>query len=339
MLPYFEKTSMDIQFYKKFLKSRLPAKIFDVHVHINLKQHVENVPEEKINSDWALQCGIMLPWEDAYNNAKELFPDAEYTIAGFPWPINEADIEGNNGYLAGLKAKGKLHPFMGVRPEWDCEDIEKTLMEGGFAGFKPYPDMVAGIKGADISIYEFLPQEQLRILNRHKKTLILHLPRKGRLADDKNVRELMEIRQEYPDIVIIIAHFGRSFCPIYLKEGIEKLKGAEGFYFDTAAVINPEVYDYAFNHISSDKILYGTDAPIFYWHGKRKWTEREYHNLCRESYKWNKLHELPEVENKYTFFLYEQMRSILDSLDKNGMGEADKEKIFYKNTIEALKIK
>jgi hypothetical protein len=28
--------------------------------------------------------------------------------------------------------------------------------------------------------------------------------------------------KRYPDVTVIIAHFGRSFCPYYLKEGLIK---------------------------------------------------------------------------------------------------------------------
>lgn len=165
---------------------------------------------------------------------------------------------------------------------------------------------------------------------------MLHLPRKERLADPDNARELMEIRQKFPDISIIIAHFGRAFCPYYLKKGLELMDGAEGFYFDTTAVINPAVYRLAFEKIPVDKILYGSDMPILFWHGKRKWTEREYINLCRENFSWNKHIESPEEEEKYTFFLYEQMKSILDTADEIGFTGREKAKIFYDNLFNLV---
>ena len=146
--------------------------------------------------------------------------DVEYKIAGFPWPIREAAMVQNNAYMATLHRQNKLTPFMVVRPERPAEEIEQTLIEGEFVGFKPYPDMVSGVKGAEMSIFNFLPHEQWQILNRHKKTVMLHLPRRGRLADDNNVHELLTARNKYPDVNIILAHFGRAFCPVYLREGL-----------------------------------------------------------------------------------------------------------------------
>ena len=106
---------------------------------------------------------------------------------------------------------------------------------------------------------------------------MLHIPRAGRLADDENVRELRDFRQRFPRVKIIIAHFGRSFCPVYLSDGLRKLGDASGFFFDTSGVINPRVYDIAFSCINPSTILYGTDMPIFFWHGKREWTRNLVH--------------------------------------------------------------
>ena len=336
MNPYFERTAHDEAFYQEHLRPRLPSSIFDVHVHINLPEHVTEVTEPRLLSDWALEAGHLLPCDDAYACAKELYPGIAYTMAGFPWPIREADLIQNNAYLAELQHQGRLTPFMAVRPEWPVAEIERTLVEGGFVGFKPYPDMVSGVKGAEMSIFEFFPHEQWQILDRHKKAVMLHIPRQGRLADDDNVRELLAVRDRYPDVCIIIAHFGRSFCPVYLQGGLEKLGGSQGYYFDTTAVINPDVYDVAFSEIDANRILYGSDMPIFFWHGRREWTEHAYHNLCREPFSWNTAHRSTEEEAGYTFFLYEQMRAILDAMDRHGFTDRERDGIFGQNARRAL---
>ncbi len=337
MRPYFEKTRQDSEFYREHLQGRMPERIFDVHVHINLPEHISTVPPERWLSDWALESGHLLPCEDAYSCVRELYPETDYRIAGFPWPIREADLKANNSYLAEMRRQGRLRPFMCVRPEWPADEVERTLLEGSFSGFKPYADMVSGVKGADISIFDFMPHEHWRLLDRHKKAVMLHLPRKGRFADNDNIRELKEIRDKYAEVKIIIAHFGRSFCPVFLEEGLDKLGGADGFYFDTAAVMNPAVYDVAFDRIPAEKILYGSDMPILFWHGRREWTEREYRNLCREDFSWNRLsHRSPEEEDKYTLFLYEQMRSILHAMDRRGLVEKDKDGIFFYNAERLL---
>jgi predicted TIM-barrel fold metal-dependent hydrolase len=335
--PYFERTTLDRDFYDEWIRSRLPQRIFDVHVHINLPEHVAGVTEERKRSDWAIECGYILPCEDAYMAARELFPGVEYRIAGFPWPIREATLKANNRYLAEKRAQSLLTPFMAVRPEWDPEGVEEELVSADFVGFKPYPDMVSGTKGAEIGIFDFLPREQWRILDRHRRAVLLHLPRRERIASPENIRELLEARQAYPEVTIIIAHFGRSFCPYYLRRALDELGGdAGGFVFDTAAVINPEAYDLVFTRLSPEQVLFGTDLPILFWHGRRTWTEREYQNLCREDYSWNRQHEPPEIEATYTLFLYEELRAILDGAERHGLSTAQIRGIFHDNTARIL---
>jgi len=338
VISYFEHTHEDKAFYESKIKQRIPSRIFDIHVHINLPEHVENVTQERLHSDWALECGHILTTDEAYSYAGTLFPHTTYTISGFPWPIREADLMANNEYLAEMAKAGKLSPFMCVIPDWDSDTVEKTLVEGRFFGFKPYPDMVSGVKGADIGIFDFLPHSQLEILNRHKKAVMLHLPRKERLADDKNVKELLEMRDRYPDITIIIAHFGRSFCPVYLETGLNKLGNTQGFYFDTSAVINPDVYTIALDNIPPENILFGSDMPITLWHGTREWTKTEYTNICRENFSWKTRHLPADIESKYVIFLYEEVRSILDALERHYPGGKETELIFFQNAERILEL-
>ena len=333
--PALKRTETDEAFYDRFLRGRMPKRIFDFHVHVNLPEHIPSISEERLHSDWAFECGLILPCETAYRYAKQLFPDTLYRLAGFPWPIQEADLEAGNRYLLEKKAEGLATPFMAVRPDFTERYIEEQLP--AFCGFKPYPDLVSTVKGAEISIFSFMPHWQLKILNRHRGTAVIHLPRKGRIADPDNVRELLEMRQSYPDIQIVIAHFGRSFNLVYLKEALEQMgDSAADFYYDTAAVLNPEVYELAFSKLPLQRILYGSDAPIMLWHGKRTWTDRTYTNLTSEPYSWNRHLEGAEAESGYTFFLYEQMKVILDTLEHMGLGDGVKEDLFYGITLRLI---
>ena len=215
--------------------------------------------------------------------------------------------------------------------------VDETLVH--FYGLKPYPGFIAAYKGAENTIYDFLPHSHLAVLNRQKKAVILHLPRRDRFADRANIRELLEIRQKYPDITIILAHLGRSFCPYYLREGMDIMgDDINGFYFDTSAVINPDVYRLAFEKLDRTRMMFGTDAPILYWHGKRSWTERVYQNLCRENYCWNRHIEGAEREGKYVFVMYEQMNNILNVMDEFVFTDDEKHAFFAGNAKKVMGI-
>lgn len=265
---WFHKTELDIEFYNEYLEERLPEKITDVHVHMNLEEHVKGVSKDRISMDWALECGLQMEYEAAQHYYQTMFPGKQILLTAFPFPLAEVDIPANNVYLSGLAKTGKIDALMSVRPEWTAQYCEEILVNNPFLGFKPYPYLASAIKGADISIYDFMPESQLSVLDRHKKALMLHLPRKGRLPAPDNIRELREIRQKFPDIHIILAHFGRSFTTEIFNQGITALgEDLKGFYFDTAAVVNPGVHQMAMERLDSRQILFGTDFPIMTWHG------------------------------------------------------------------------
>jgi uncharacterized protein len=336
-VPLYGRTPRDNEFFEERLRPRLPGFLFDVHVHINLPEHVRSVPPERVLSDWALQCGSVLTCEDAYRIAEDMFPGITYAIAGFPWPIREADLEANNRYLAQMGRIGWLSPFMVVKPEWDTEAVERELLEGKFVGFKPYPDMVSGKKGADISILDFIPHSQWALLEKHGKSVVLHLPRAERLASRENVTELLEIRQRYPRVGIIIAHLGRSFCPDFLRGGLAALGSHAGeFAFDLSGVMHAECLRMAFESIPLGHILYGSDLPIFHWHGETVCTEKGYTHLTRESYPWVKEHQSAESESRYVLFLYRQVAAILDALEQRGATEIEKKGVFAENARRML---
>ena len=307
--------------------------ILDAHTHINLPEHICDISPERIQNDWALQTGLHMTADDAAYYYGTLFPDQQISIVSFPFPVKEAHIEENNDYVAQCARLKKIaYGLMCVKPGYSCEYIEAQVREKGFAGLKPYPDMVSGEKGAQIGIFEFLPHAQLALAERMHLPVVLHLPRAGRMPDADNLRELREIRQAYPDLVLVIAHLGRCFTPYHLRLALDRLgTDAEGFLFDTAAVLNPEVLKIALERLSTRQILFGTDEPIFLWHGYREWTETSYHNVARENFLWNTHHKDAQTEAGYTLAVYRQLDNLLNALDDAGAGEAARDAIFRGN--------
>lgn len=336
--PYFHKTERDVQFYEDYLSYRLPPVILDAHQHISRAEDTERMPQELIDSDWALQCAGPMPVEDIEYYASVLFPDRKFEINALTSVWRGADLKACNRYLGELIRAGRIrYAMMTLDPQWSDEECERVLLEGRFSGFKPYPDLVSGQKGAEIGMFDFIPPSKLAILNKYKKAMTLHIPRAGRLADDNNVAEIKQIRDRYPDLKIIIAHFGRSYAVDIFREGAKKLGPyMKELYFDTAAVLNPAVHALAFEAMDPKKILWGTDLPVFLWHGRRRWTKDKYFNLSREEFKWTPHEEPPEREDRYTFFLYEQMKNMLDIIEAVGGGREMIGDIFHDSAVRLL---
>jgi uncharacterized protein len=213
------------------------------------------------------------------------------------------------------------------------------LLEGGFCGFKPYPYLASDIKDDEISLFDCVTKPQLKVLDRHKKALLLHLPRRGRLADPDNIREILAILDAFPGITVVLAHFGRCFSLSQFEKGMELLGSAKDrVFFDTAAVADAAVYRAAFDTLDWKKIVYGSDMPIFLWHGRIDWTDAGTQIYCREDFAWNLHAEGPEEEAKYTLYMYGQIAHTVEAMRDAGANLGDFENVFYRNAVTAYKM-
>lgn len=340
MIPaYVERTPVDVAFYDQFLKDRLPDRLFDVHQHILKSEFLKDIDPNVRKVDWAAQCYDEMTLEDSDAFAELLFPGVPFDRNALTAVSKGADIPGANRYLSGLVKEGRLrYAMFTLDPHWSDYEVERLLDEDGFVGIKPYPDLATGQKASEISIFECMPHSKLKILNSRKKAMTLHIPRAGRLADINNVNEIKRIHDEYPDIKLIVAHLGRCYSTETFETAIN-LMGRDymgDLTFDMAAVLNPAVLDMALEVIDHKRFMWGTDLPIFMWHGRRHWTPTQYFNLAREDFPWNKHSEGPEAEAGYTFFLYEQVKNLLDAVERTGEGEELKANVFYKNAERIL---
>ncbi|MBQ8732646.1 MAG: amidohydrolase family protein [Oscillospiraceae bacterium] len=334
MISEYTLTEHDRSFFAEQIDSRLPQKIWDIHQHISLEKNIGDIPPEMYAADWAIQCGAAMTAEEYRRFSADIYPGREVHSTAFGAVIKGGNHAGHNQYIASLVRDKKLDAgFMILDPSVSAEETARIYDEGGFSGYKPYADMVACAKAADITFPEFMPDAHMKVLNDRKGILMLHVPRAGRLPDDRNIRELKELRQKFPDITIIIAHMGRSYCPAHFLEAMEKLgSDVNAFHYDFAAVLNPAVIEAALEHLNHDQIHYGTDLPVFWWHGRRQWTETSYRNLARENFPWNQHVEGKEVEEGYTLFLYEQLKNLLDVTGQAPNATELREKIFYRNS-------
>jgi len=312
MYSYFHKTDVDSAFYDKNIRSRLPAFFIDGHAHFNLPEHIASVSTETITGDWALESGKLMSYEDALDYFAIMFPEKTYSFVALPWPLRDADTVGNNKYISFLAKEKRLRGLYTLRPEYSVDQIERDYIEGGFCGFKPYPYLASAgaVKGADVSIFDFMTHEQFALADKLNAGVKMHLPRAGRLPDPDNISEIRVILDRYPNIKLDIAHFGRCFVHGFFERALEALgEDVHRFWFDTSAVLNPKVYELAAENLDHRRIIFGTDSPIMLWHGKREWDEHNYYNLCREDFSWNR-HKYPEEEADYTYYIYEQIDNI-----------------------------
>ena len=250
MLPYFRKTDRDIAFFEEYINPRLPARLSDMHLHITRPCDTVHVSQEQIDKDWAMQCGFRMDEKDLAVYMQTLWGDRTVSVNAFPMPIRGVDLESANRHLKNLldreSGNGQLRirtAEMAISPDMNPDACEEMLLRGNFLGYKPYPDLVSGEKGADIRIPDFLPDAFMKSLDRNRRAVTIHLPRAGRIASPDNIRELLELRQKFPDVRIIIAHYGRSYNTEVIEAAWREMgDDMKGFWFDCAAVVNPAMH-------------------------------------------------------------------------------------------------
>jgi predicted TIM-barrel fold metal-dependent hydrolase len=333
----FNYTDVDRAFWAKHLEDWVPQRVYDSHIHIiDQSYQLETVSEEMKKSYWVQDLQNMLSADVAGHCYQTVFPGRDVCCTGFGWPFLGWEIEGSNEYVwTHLPAK-KWNALAVVRPTWVAEQVEWLLSHPGVIGVKPYYSLIghdasSRDKYIEASIFDFLPHHQLEVLNDHNAWVTMHVPKADRLGHPENQRDIKEIRNKYPDIRLVIAHFGRSYTKPHAEEGILPLADDPGLYWDNSAVLNPEVHALAMEHIGPDRIMYGTDNPMFMMRGRRKWQGRSYTNHTSQDFYFNTNRESPEIEAGYTLYMYEALKAMKDACEKIGIGRDGVEKMFFRN--------
>ena len=334
-----DNRAIDRLVYDQELSPHLPSTIIDCHVHIGLSEHWGPVSPERYAEIWAMEVAEEQSWEQLQSAYRLLFPEQEVHALAFGFVYREVDIERNNAYLrAGISdPRNNAHGLFVTRPEYDPSAISEAMSQG-FLGIKPYPDLAAQAT-QEVSVYDFLPRAHLGVLDQLGGILMLHLPRKGRLGDPDNIREVLEISETFAAIKIVIAHIGRAYCLPAAQRGLPRLVERQGLYFDTSANLNAEVFQYALETIGPDHLLFGSDLPVTLMRGKREHIGEQYINWTDGAYSWNLNRKGPDEEANYTFYLYEQLRALIKAVERSGLGLEALEKILYSNSARLLGIK
>ena len=176
----------------------------------------------------------------------------------------------------------------------------------------------------------------MELLNERRAWVTLHVPKADRLGHPDNIREIREIRRRYPDVILVIAHLGRSYTMPHAEEAIPQLADDEGLYWDNSAVFNPDVHRFALDKIGPERILWGTDNPIFYMRGRRQWSGRTYTNRTSHPFFFNKQREAAEIEAGYTLYLYEELKAIKDAAAALGLSAESTERLLCGNAMRLV---
>jgi len=331
---YFD---VDLPFYKEYLKDFLPDKIIDIHVHSGDNPGIQSGDTKpKFWPEWVTFGHGMTVHEllDAYI---KMFPGKEVFPVCFP-NSSRSDFIQRNAYIAKeLKNYKNIWGFLWTTPDWSKDELTEQMTSGGFKGIKPYINMVQGIPESDITIFDYLPEHHIQAAVENGWIIMLHIPRKDRLADPLNISHLKKISRDYPDIKLIVAHVGRAYCTRTGTLGIPPLKDCKNILFDFSANSNQQVMELLIQEVGPKRILFGSDMPITAMRAKRVCEGDEYINYIRHAdWEDSRTRRNIDEEENYSFFLYEELMAFKKAAVVCNLRKSDIEDIFFNNAYNLL---
>lgn len=328
----------DRAFWAEHLEPWLPSRIIDAHVHVTdpaLRR--EPMTEAMRRQYWVNEVFECLDGPAAEHCYRTVFPGRETRCLAFGFPDLAFDLEGGNDYAQReCQRLGWLNLAV-IRPQWSPARVEAALARPGVIGVKPYYALIGADPNSrdahlEASIFDFLPHPILEVLDDRQAWVTLHVPKADRLGHPDNLREIRELRRRYPRIVLVLAHLGRCYTEEHALEALVPLSDDPGIYFDTSAVINPASHRVALQHLGPGRLLYGSDNPIMFMRGRRQYRGRAYVNRTSHPFHFNREREAPEIEARYTLFMYEDIRAIKQACEDLGIHDRGQiEAIFYGN--------
>lgn len=340
----FPVTEYDKYIYETELKDFLPDKMFDVHTHLWKKEFAEagqiTRPTKRVVR-WPSLVADTNPIEDLQETFRLMFPGKDVKALCF---TTRLPYDKNNAYVA--QSTGATEGYAGLYysdPKETADELEQHIREGGFLGTKCYLSRSAEyIPEAEVRIFDFFPKHQLKRLDEMGAIVMLHIPRNGRLKDPVNLAQIVELRQEFPNVRLIVAHVGRAYVESDIGNAFEVLSEVPDTMFDFSANCCETAIREVIRHAGPKHVMYGTDMPILRMRCKRIEENGTYINLVPPGLYGDPsqdphLREVTAEEaEKITFFAYEELLAFKRAALSLGLSRQDIEDIMYNNAVNLI---
>ncbi len=338
----FEVTDYDKKIYEEELKDFLPDKFIDIHTHLWCKEFDEAAAKvhSKRNVLWPSLVADTNPIEDLQETYRLMFPGKEVSALCF---TTRLPYEKNNAYVAESTARVGWAGLYFSLPTQSAEEVEAEIRKGGFLGVKSYLSRSPSyIPTKEIRIFDFFPKHQLKMLDRIGGIVMLHIPRDGRLKDPVNLHQILELKAEFPNVKLIVAHVGRAYCEEDIGNAFELLDTNPEIIYDFSANCCEYAITEVIKHAGVKKVLFGSDMPILRMRTHRIVENGTYINLVPPGMYGDPsqdphLREVSEEEaKKITFFMYEELLAFKRAAKALNLSRQDIEDIMYNNARTLL---
>lgn len=345
-------TEYDKYIYETQIKDFLPDSVFDFHTHVWYDAPKPGQTEETMDSrtdGWSSLVAKNNSIEDLTESLRLLFPGKKTKALIFSNGVRNHNAIESNEYIRNASKTSGYPALYYSRPTESPKELYDAILKGQFYGVKSYLELAAPyIPSNEIRIFDFFPEEQLKVLNELKMVVMCHIPRNGRFRDMVNLNQLRIINDKYPDLKLIVAHVGRAYAMEDLGDpsftSFDYLKDCNNLYYDITANTNAEVFTKMLEYISPDRIFFGSDLPITYMHMRRIVDEKAcYWNLVPPGI-YGDLTNVPHMRDvsaeegeKLTFFIYEEILAMKKAAENAKLSKQDVANIFNDNAERMIK--
>jgi len=324
----------DREIFEHEFQEFLPETLFDSHVHIWLEAFLPQMNQAvnpslpRVVKEWTV--------EELEAFYREVFPGKEVFFLLFGMPDKGVDLKANNDYVASFIDGEKRFGLLLTSPIMPLDEIRRSVEEQKFCGYKPYWTLVPGKEQNEVTIFDMVREDQWVYANERGLVVVLHIPRKMRLRDPLNFEQLRSILAGFPKAKLVLAHGGRSYCLEHLEEHIvNSLRKFPNLFWDVSAIQNESVLEFLFRRIAPERIIFGSDMPIALARGRMVCVNAQNVFVTEEAFPWS--FSNPALGYRFTFMLYESIRSVKRACQRVRWSSKEVERIFYSNAYTLVK--
>ena len=324
----FELTDLDRQIWREELGSFVPHRVFDAHTHVY--QWASNTDPDKENSTYRRFLGDRFcdaPWDLLDACDRLLMPGREVHRLAFPFPFMEScDFEASNRFIAAQVQRDPASAaLMLVHPDMSAADLEEQIERHGFLGFKAYRFYSSTGDAVDCRITDFLPEHQIAVADRRGLLIMMHLAKRGAIADPENLADLERLCERYPNARWILAHCARGYSSWPIQQAAPVLRRLPNVWYDVSSVCESDAVTTLLETVGPERVMYGSDdVPVGVLRGKYITFGRAWAYLSETNHSLDLSHCRPEM----TFTRYEQLRAMSRAARNLSLTEQEVEAIF-----------
>ncbi len=331
-------TAVEKAHYLREIAPFLPPAVLDFHTHIWSSDNWKERPwaTDKRGGRYMV-TNEFYPPEQLLRDGRACFPDRAYEAVCFGYPAPAVDWEKDTAYVAAAAlAHRELRPLLLAGPALGIsrERYGQALDAGGFRGFKVFLNWYGDNYG-NTRVEDMFGPDELALANERRLVVLLHVPRRGRLADPEIQAGVRWLAAECPQARLVLAHCGRCYLPSEMKAAIGCLRGLTNVWMDTSMVMDPVVLQIALNGIGPGRLLFATDFPVAAMRGRRVQVMDHWVDVVLPGYPAS-AYRLAGEGFQAGFMAWEIVLAIRWAAELAGISDAERDGIYYGNGKQLL---